>query len=60
MIKVFVDSGSVTFPSDGMGLVNVDLNNISPDNNFDDYDPEININVRPMAWCDRYKQRKAC
>ena len=34
MIKVVVHSGSVTFPSDGMGLVNVDLINVSLDNNL--------------------------
>ena len=45
-----------------MGLVNVDLNNIRlDDQNLDDeYDPEIIIPVRLMAWCNRYDQRKAC
>ena len=44
-----------------MGLVNVDLNNVSPDDdNFDDVDPETIIHARLMAWCNRYKHLKAC
>ena len=42
-----------------MGLLIVDLNNVSLDNNFDDDYPETIINFRPMAWRDGYKQRKA-
>ena len=44
-----------------MGLANVDLNNISLDNdNFDDNDPKIIIHIRLMAQCNEYKQSKAC
>ena len=44
-----------------MGLVYVDLNNISlDDENLDgDDDPETIIHVRLTAWCNRYDQRKA-
>ena len=34
---------------------NIDID----DDNFDDDDPETIVLVRLMAWCIRYKQRKA-
>ena len=43
-----------------MGLVDVDLNISLGDDKFDDDDPENIIYIRLMAWCNRYKQRKAC
>ena len=43
-----------------MGLVNVYLDNVSLDyDNFDDDNSEAITNVRPMAWFDIYKQRRA-
>ena len=43
-----------------MGIPSVDLNNVNFDDvNFDGDDPEIIIHVRPVAWCNRFKQRKA-
>ena len=55
------DSGNVTFFSDDVGLVHVDLNNVSPDNvNFADNDPENIIHFRLTARCKRWKQQKAC
>lgn len=39
-----------------MGLFNVYLDNVSLDyDNFVNDDPETITNVRPIAWCDRYK-----
>ena len=66
---VNADSDNITFFSDGGGLVNVDLNNVNhnnvtDDDNFhdddDDDDTETIIHVRDMAWCNRFKQYKAC
>ena len=54
------DSGNVTFSSDEIGILNVDLNNINLyDVNFDEDDPETIIHARLMAWHNRLKQRKA-
>lgn len=54
-------SDIVVFFNNDMGLVNVDLNNAGlDDDDFDDDDPKTIINVRLMAWCNRYKNRKAC
>ena len=33
-----------------MGILNVDLNNISLDINFDEDDPDISILIRLLAW----------
>ena len=57
----FVNTDSdVTFLKDDMGLVNVDLNNVSlDDDNFDD-DSETIIHVKLMGWCNRQKRCKAC
>ena len=55
------DSGNVAFPSDEMGILSVDLNNINlNDANVDEDYPESIIHVKPMAWRNRYKQRKSC
>ena len=56
---VFVneDSDKVTFSSDNMCILSVDLNKINVDNvNFDENDPETIIHV--MAWRNRFKQHK--
>ena len=34
------DSGNAVFNSNELGIVNIDLNKISLDGNFDEYDPE--------------------
>ena len=61
VVLVNANSNDVTFVSDDMGLVNVDLNNFSlDDDNFDIFYPETIIPVRLMASCNRYKQHKAC
>ena len=54
------DSGNVTFSSDEMRILSVDLNNINLDEaNFYEDDPETIIHVRLMTWCNRLK-RKVC
>ena len=56
-----IDSDTGTFCSVGTGLNTIDLNNINLGNEkFDEDDPETVIHIRLMAWCNRYKQRKAC
>ena len=59
---VDIDSRIVKFFSDDMGLLTKDLNNINldDDDNFGHDHPETIIHVRFMAWCNGYKQRKAC
>ena len=53
-IFVVADTDTVTFFTDFMGLFNVDLNNVSfDDDNFDNGDPKTIIHVRLMAWCKR-------
>ena len=55
------DSGNVTFSSDRMGILSVNLNKINlGDVNFDEDDPETVIHVRLTARCNRLKQGKAC
>ena len=45
------DSGNVTFSSDEMGILNIDLDNITlNDVNFDGDYPETIIHIRVMAW----------
>ena len=59
---VFVDADSdfVTFLSDDMCLIAINLDNINLDNdNFNEDDPpETIIYVRLTAWHDRFKQLK--
>ena len=33
-----------------MGILNIDLNNINLDNNFDEDDPDTIIHIRLLAW----------
>ena len=42
-----------------MGLHTTDLNNVNlNDDSFDKYHPKTIIYVRPVAWCNKYIQRK--
>ena len=40
------DSVSVVFDCNGMDILNIDLNNINLDNNFDEDDPDTIILIR--------------
>ena len=42
-----------------MGILSVNLNNINRDNNFDEDDPDTIIIIRLLAWCSKFKKRKA-
>ena len=61
MLFIHDDSGDITFSSDEMDILSVDLNNINIniDVNFEDDDSETIIYVRLMAWCNILKQHKA-
>ena len=37
------DSGNAVFNSNELGIVNIDLNKISLDDNFDEYDPDAMV-----------------
>ena len=50
----------VTFVSDDMGIKTISLNVINlDDNNFNEDGREIVIHVKLIAWCIKYRQRKA-
>ena len=59
IVFAIVDYGNVMGLIDDVGLVNVDLNNVSfGDVNFDDEYPDDYpniIHVRRIAWFNRYK-----
>ena len=44
------DFGNVVFSFNEKGILNIDLNNINLDNNFDEDDPDIIILIRLLAW----------
>ena len=41
-----------------MGILNIDLNTISLDNNFDEDDPDTIILIRLLAWYIKFKKTK--
>ena len=45
-----VDSGNTVFNCNGTVILNVDLNNINLDNNFDEDDPDTVILIKLLAW----------
>ena len=50
----------VTFVSDDMGIKTISLNVINlDDNSFNEDGHEIVIHVKLIAWCIKYRQRKA-
>ena len=63
--SLFFGSSNVTFCCNEMGFlrvnssVNISLNNIYHDNNFDDVDPDTIILVRLLVWHSIFKKRKA-
>ena len=42
-----------------MGILNIDLNNINLDNNFDEDDPDTIILTRFLGWHIKFEKRKA-
>ena len=52
------DSGNVVFSCNKMGILNINLNNINLDNNFDEDDPNTMILIRFLAWHIIFEKRK--
>ena len=52
------DSGNVVFNCNVMGILNIDLNNISLDNNFDEEDSDTIILIRLLAGHVKFEKRK--
>ena len=52
------DSGNVIFSCNEIGILNIDLNNINLDNNFDEDDPETIILIRLLAWHIKFEKAK--
>ena len=52
-------SGSAVLPCNEMSILNIDLNNINLDNNFDEDDPGTIILIKLLAWLIKFKKRKA-
>ena len=53
------NSGNVAFSFNGVGILNIDCNNINLDNNFDEDDPDIITLIRLLAWHIKFEKRKA-
>ena len=52
------DSGNVVFSCNEMAILNVDINNISLDNNFNEDDPYSIILIRLLAWHIKFQKRR--
>ena len=53
------DSGNVVFSCSEMSILNIDLNNINLDNNFDEDDPDTIIHTRLLTWHIKFEKREA-
>ena len=53
------DSGDAVFNYNETGIVNIDLNKISLDDNFDEDDLHTIVLVRLLAWQIKFEKRKA-
>ena len=53
------DFGNVIFIYNEMGVLNIDLNNIDLDNNFDEGDSDTIIYIRLFTWRIKSEKRKA-
>ena len=51
-------SGDVVFNCNGMGILNLDLNNINRDNNFDEDDPVTIVLIRLLSWHIKFEKRE--
>ena len=52
------DFGNVEFNCDEIGILNIDLNNINLDDNFDENDPDTIILIRLLAWHIKFEKPK--
>ena len=51
-------SGDAVFNYNEMSTVNIDLNNINLDDNFDEEDPNTIILIRLLAWHTKFEKHK--
>ena len=52
------DSNSIVFNCKEMGILNIDLNSINLDENFDGDNPDTTILIRLLAWHIKFEKRK--
>ena len=52
------DSSNVVFPCNEMVILNIDLNNIHCDKNFDEDDPDPIVFMRLLAWHIKFEKPK--
>ena len=52
------DSGNIIFNCNAHCILNIDINNINPDNNFEEDDPDTIILIRLLAWHTKFEKRK--
>ena len=50
--------GDAAFNCSGIGILNIDLNDINLDNNFDEDDPDTIILITLLAWHIKFGKRK--
>ena len=58
MLYFHEDSGNVLFNCNEMGILNIDINNINIDNNFDEDDLDTIILIRLLAWHTKFEKRR--
>ena len=59
ILSLMEDSGNIIFSCNGIGTLNIDLNNINLDNNFDEDDPDTIILVRLLAWRIKFEKTQS-
>ena len=52
------DSGNVVFSCNEMGIINIYINNINLDNNFEEDDPNTIIVIRLLTWHIKFEKHK--
>ena len=58
MCKLNEGSGGATFNCNGMGILNIDLNNINLDDNVNEGDLDNIILIRLLAWHIKFEKCK--
>ena len=53
------ECGNVVFSCNEMNILNIDLNNITYDNNFDEEDPDTIIHIKLLVWHIKFEKYKA-
>ena len=52
------DSGNVIFSCNELRILNIDINNINLDNNFDEDDPDNIIYIRLLPWHIKFEKHR--